>query len=149
MSTAPARRLQLAAYGALAAAAAVPGHGSRSAVLPAAMALFRRGAQDASPELAALSSQVSRGGLEYVAMWSVLACSVTLRCFQSCAFTVQLCVDCTPNHCDKCVVMMILAAFVHDGRRQCSPLRGCCTLERRLCRHAWAHWLALSQMTHR
>lgn len=56
MSTAPARRLQLAAYDALAAAATVPG--SRSAVLPAAVALFRRGARDASPELAALSSQV-------------------------------------------------------------------------------------------
>ncbi len=61
VSTAPARRLQLAAYAALTAAATVPGHGSRSAVLPAATALIRRGAQDASPDLAALSSQVSRG----------------------------------------------------------------------------------------
>ena len=58
MSTAPARRLQLTAYGALAAAATVPAHGSRSAVLPTAVLLFRRGARDASPEVAMLSSQV-------------------------------------------------------------------------------------------
>ena len=58
-STAPARQLQLAAYSVLAAAVTVPGHGSRSAVLPAATALLRRGAQDAFPELAMLSSQVN------------------------------------------------------------------------------------------
>ena len=82
-TTAPARRLQLAAYGALAAASTVPGQGSRSTVLPAAVALLRRGAQDASPKLASLSSQVLRRSVvmlaHYLRAYSVTAHSSAAR----------------------------------------------------------------------